>query len=160
MFFKFNGSQLILRNVYQEITVNLTKIAPIKLIPLPNGDYTTNLIGNSKIVIQVTNSSISILNGCNRQFASYKAYSNGTLSVSLFASTRMFCPTNFDIIYVNAFTLSKSFAQNVSQIILKNANGGTTVILTPLIALPSVLKASSLTINGSVVLSVDATNNN
>ncbi len=162
LFFKFNGSQLILRNVYQEITVILTKIVPIKLMPLLNGNYTTNLIGNSKIVIQLTNSSISILNGCNSQFASYKAYSNGTLSVSLFASTRMFCPTNFDSIYVNAFTLSKSFVQNGNQLVLKNVGGGNTVILTPIpIALPiSSLKANSVATNGTILLSVNPTNSN
>ena len=46
LFFNFNGSQLILRNVYQEITVVLTKMISITLIPLPNGNYKTNLIGN------------------------------------------------------------------------------------------------------------------
>lgn len=61
------------------------------------------------IKITFKNNRVSILNGCNTQGSSYKAYQNGTVNFGSFFGTLIFCQIDYDNIYVNALASAVSY---------------------------------------------------
>lgn len=133
--YETNGSKIILRDSKKEETMVLSLLRAdfVKL----SGKYSTNLPDDSDLLVEFTESTVSILNGCNAQSATYQAFSNASISFTPFISTLKFCAIDYDSKYTSALGSSQSFVQNSnSQIILKNGSGITTLVLSPFVAKP------------------------
>lgn len=133
--YETNGSRIILRDSKKEETMVLSLLRAdfVKL----NGKFSTNLPDDSDLLVEFSESTVNILNGCNAQSATYQAFSNASISFTPFISTLKFCPIDHDSKYTSALASSQSFVQNSnSQIILKNGSGITTLILTPFVPKP------------------------
>ena len=73
------------------------------------GQYTTNIPDDSDLLVEFEDNKIALLNGCNINFAEFHAYSNKSISIGMFASTRKFCSPDFDSKYTSALSSSVSF---------------------------------------------------
>ncbi len=76
------------------------------------GKYSTNLLNDANVALEFTDSRVSLVGGCNIQSADYKAFSNGTFSVTQFSSTLRFCDRDNDRVYVGALSQAVNFFRN------------------------------------------------
>lgn len=158
--YETNGSRIILRDSKKEETMvlNLLRADFVKL----SGKYSTNLPDDSDLLVEFSDSTVNILNGCNAQSATYQAFSNASISFTPFLSTLKFCPNDHDSKYTSALGSSQSFVQNSnSQIILKNGSGITTLILTPFVPKPVTFNSTykpNLNDDGDLLIKLDSSN--
>lgn len=115
----------------------MDKVVVVSVQPVIfSGNYRTNIPNDSDLLIRFNSTGISVVNGCNSHQANYNAYSNNTIAFSPFASTRIACANDFDSLYLQALIASVSFSQSSNQIVLRNANGLVTIILTSTVVTP------------------------
>lgn len=130
-----NNNQITFKNASGITTIILTPYTPPK--PQPNdvkfnNTYKPNLTDDNDLLIKLDqNNKITLLNGCNSQSATYKAADDGSISFTAFISTRMYCQNDKDSIYTSALTNSVKYISQGDRLVLMNASGQQTLILTP-----------------------------
>lgn len=78
-----------------------------------SGQYTSNIPDDNDLLVEFKDNKVTLLNGCNINFAQFNAYSNGSISFGPFVTTRKFCNPDFDAKYTS--TLSTSFSFDISS---------------------------------------------
>ena len=77
------------------------------------------------------------MNGCNSHTGTYQISANCRITFSVFASTRRFCPNDFDYIYLNSVKSSVSFNISSGTITFRNQQGSISIVLKPYINNPT-----------------------
>jgi heat shock protein HslJ len=111
---------------------NSAMITPAKINTNLDGLFHTSLNANPNALIRINGTTISLENGCNSARASFNAYSDRSLIIGNFSSTKKFCPNDTDSVYLTALSKSikyNSFVNN-SLVILSDASGILTITLT------------------------------
>jgi heat shock protein HslJ len=76
-FFKIEGNRITLKNSKREVTIILTLVRESERVTLEGkyGKYSTNLLDNRHVTIELSMSGVvNLLGGCNYQTAHYKAF--------------------------------------------------------------------------------------
>jgi heat shock protein HslJ len=121
------------RNARREITIVLTLVRASASEPVSlAGKYSTNLLNDANVGFEFTNSRVSLFGGCNSQSGDYKAYSNGTFSVTQFITTLVACNRDNDRVYVSALSQAVSFVRNADgSLTFRDSRGQTVLVLSP-----------------------------
>jgi hypothetical protein len=96
---------------------------PGNTVPLPVGEYYTNLPANPRATIRITENDVTLLNGCNLLSSDYMAYDNGTINFGRFFETSNDCPDNSDQVFADAFSNSFIYIIEGQEIAFLNQEG-------------------------------------
>lgn len=132
---KNSDNQLIFSDSNGDRTIVLTPYEPAPTPVSLAGKYSTNIPKISNLVVEFTETSLSLQGTCNAHSAQYKASSKGLFSLGAIASTKRMCIVDWDSYYIEPLSTSTSFTTNpdTNELTFKNSKGETTIILTPII---------------------------